>query len=96
MATGSNEEVAEELRLAYVATTRPKDFLYVLWPLRYYTKTSGMSDRHSYAQCSRFFSDAVKASMELVSPDGALSAEELHEETKGSNRVADRLLDLWK
>ena len=34
MSTGSDEdiEIEEELRLAYVAMTRARDFLYVLWP----------------------------------------------------------------
>ncbi|MCX6013345.1 MAG: ATP-dependent helicase, partial [Chloroflexi bacterium] len=49
MATGSKDQIDEELRLAYVAMTRARDFLYVLWPLRYYSKT--FSDKHVYAQC---------------------------------------------
>jgi superfamily I DNA/RNA helicase len=36
MATGSTEEVEEELRLFYVALTRAKDWLYVCFPQRYY------------------------------------------------------------
>lgn len=96
MATGGDEEIEEELRLAYVATTRPKDFLYVLWPLRYYSKSAGMSDRHSYAQCSRFFSDAVKATMELVSSDGKTAEDENKAPETGKVNLANRLLDLWK
>ena len=38
MATGSEEEVAEERRLFYVALTRARDFLEVCMPLRYYAK----------------------------------------------------------
>jgi DNA helicase-2/ATP-dependent DNA helicase PcrA len=67
MSTGTAEEIEEELRLTYVAMTRARDFLYVLWPLRYYTKSAGgMTDRHSYAQRSRFLTDEVVATMEKV------------------------------
>ncbi|MFC1971425.1 ATP-dependent helicase, partial [Chloroflexota bacterium] len=64
MATGSDKEIEEELRLAYVAMTRARDSLYVLWPQRYYLRPFGFSDRHSYAQCSRFFTDDVLGTME--------------------------------
>jgi DNA helicase-2/ATP-dependent DNA helicase PcrA len=66
MATGSQEELEEELRLTYVAMTRARDFLYLLWPLRYYTRPTGYSDRHTYAQCSRFFSAAVREGMQII------------------------------
>lgn len=68
MATGSDEDIEEELRLAYVAMTRAKNSLYVSWPLRFYSKPAGFSDRHVYSQCSRFFNDDVKQSMEIVAP----------------------------
>jgi DNA helicase-2/ATP-dependent DNA helicase PcrA len=66
MSTGSDDEIEEELRLTYVAMTRSRDFLYVLWPQRYYLRPFGLSDRHSYAQCSRFFTDEVLQAMEEV------------------------------
>jgi DNA helicase II / ATP-dependent DNA helicase PcrA len=68
LATGSEEEIEEELRLTYVATTRARDYLYVLWPLRYYSKSGGLSDNHSYAQCCRFFTGDVTQTMECISP----------------------------
>jgi DNA helicase-2/ATP-dependent DNA helicase PcrA len=64
LSTGSDQEIAEELRLAYVAMTRARDFLHVLWPQRYYLRPYGPSDRHNYAQCSRFFTDKVVSTME--------------------------------
>ena len=96
MATGTAEGIDEELRLTYVAMTRAKDFLYVLWPLRYYTRSAGMSDRHSYAQCCRFFTDQVKASMECLSY--SLSPEPQHEQSTDVRRanIAGRLRDMWK
>jgi len=59
MSTGSEEEVEEELRLTYVAMTRARDYLYVTWPLRYYRSWSRFTDKHIYAQRSRFLSDRV-------------------------------------
>jgi DNA helicase-2/ATP-dependent DNA helicase PcrA len=59
MATGTVEGVEEERRLFYVACTRAKNQLYVAQPLRYYTQPRGRSDRHGYAQRSRFLGDAV-------------------------------------
>jgi len=66
MATGSDQEIEEELRLTYVAMTRARDFLYVLWPQRYYLRPFGLSDRHNYAQCSRFFTDEVLMTMDEI------------------------------
>jgi len=59
MATGRSDEIEEERRLAYVAMTRARDFLYVSWPLRYYHAWSRTTDRHDYAQRSRFIDDDV-------------------------------------
>jgi DNA helicase II / ATP-dependent DNA helicase PcrA len=69
MATGNDDEVEEELRLAYVALTRARDFLYVLWPMKYYHRWSRYTDRHSYAQLSRFFTEDVRSTMDLVELD---------------------------
>jgi DNA helicase II / ATP-dependent DNA helicase PcrA len=53
MATGSQEEIAEERRLLYVAMTRARNFLGLYFPLRYYSR-GPRSDFHSYAQLTRF------------------------------------------
>jgi len=66
MSTGSQDEIEEELRLTYVALTRARDFLYVIWPLRYYFKWYALTDAHSYAQRCRFFTDDVVTSMDEV------------------------------
>jgi DNA helicase-2/ATP-dependent DNA helicase PcrA len=65
MSTGSDEEIEEERRLFYVALTRAKDFLEVCFPLKYYQKK--WSDRHSYAQLTRFLPDSRLERFERVS-----------------------------
>jgi DNA helicase-2/ATP-dependent DNA helicase PcrA len=77
MATGRLEEIEEERRLFYVSLTRAKDWLYVCYPLRYYSYPRTFSDVHGYAQLTRFlpqsvrrFFDEVQAST-TVRPDEA-------------------------
>jgi DNA helicase II / ATP-dependent DNA helicase PcrA len=76
MATGNDEEIEEERRLLYVAMTRARDRLWCYFPLRYHVGLgrAWWSDRHSYAQRSRFLTDSVVATMEhegdpIVVPD---------------------------
>jgi DNA helicase-2/ATP-dependent DNA helicase PcrA len=66
MSTGRLEEIEEERRLFYVALTRAKDWLYVCYPLRYYTHSRGFSDVHGYAQLTRFLDERVRRSFELI------------------------------
>ena len=95
MATGSDTEIQEELRLAYVAMTRARDFLYVLWPLRYYSRSSALSDNHTYAQCSRFFTKAVVSTMERVISTGQRGEADVlaPEITRGN--ILDRITGMW-
>ncbi|MGA2321306.1 MAG: ATP-dependent helicase [Solirubrobacteraceae bacterium] len=60
MSTGSEEGVAEERRLFYVALTRARRRLHVYVPFRYYHRPRGGDDAHGYGQASRFLSDAVQ------------------------------------
>jgi DNA helicase-2/ATP-dependent DNA helicase PcrA len=94
MATGTDAEIEEELRLTYVAMTRARHHLYVLWPLRYYHKAGGMGDNHSYAQLCRFFTPDVVSTMECVT-----GAEEKPADAPAQDlpprRIADRIADLW-
>jgi DNA helicase II / ATP-dependent DNA helicase PcrA len=64
MAAGSEAEIEEELRLAYVAMTRARDFLYISWPLRYYFRKHKTGDGYGFAQLSRFFNPAVCETLE--------------------------------
>jgi DNA helicase-2/ATP-dependent DNA helicase PcrA len=69
MSTGSEEAVEEERRLFYVALTRARDFLEVCFPLKYYVKGRGLSDRHSFAQLTRFLPESITDRFERVRLD---------------------------
>lgn len=74
MATGSAEEIEEELRLFYVALTRAKNHLYVCQPQRYYHANRGSyTDRHSFAQLTRFLPPPIRTFFEarLANPCNA-------------------------
>jgi len=95
LACGSEDELEEELRMTYVAMTRARDFLYVLWPLRYYHKWYRYGDSHSFAQLSRFFTPEVRECMDSVhlapGPD-----EEAFPESGYDGGIAARLREMWK
>lgn len=63
----NEKELEEERRLAYVAMTRARDYLYITWPMRVYQRWGGMADRHGYSQLSRFITDEVRASCTSLS-----------------------------
>ena len=96
MATGSAEEIEEERRLAYVAMTRARDFLYVTWPLRYYHRWNAMGDRHVYAQRSRFLTDEVVAACETVEMTAGAPAEDEASDHTGPGDIAARLRARWE
>jgi DNA helicase-2/ATP-dependent DNA helicase PcrA len=60
MAAGTEESIAEERRLFYVALTRARRRLHVYAPFRYYHRPRGGDDAHGYGQASRFLTDAVQ------------------------------------
>jgi DNA helicase II / ATP-dependent DNA helicase PcrA len=93
LATGDDDEIEEELRLTYVAMTRARDFLYVLWPLRFYTRSFG--DSHVYAQLCRFFTPEVLATMNSVAHDGAGQKDEEHLSEGADGRIMDRIREMW-
>jgi DNA helicase-2/ATP-dependent DNA helicase PcrA len=61
MSAGSEEGIAEERRLFYVALTRARRRLHVYVPMRYYHRPRGGDDAHGYGQASRYLTDAVQA-----------------------------------
>jgi DNA helicase-2/ATP-dependent DNA helicase PcrA len=66
MSTASDDQIEEERRLFYVALTRAKDFLEVLFPLKYYHKKHRTGDRHSYAQLTRFLPEPILTHFERI------------------------------
>jgi DNA helicase-2/ATP-dependent DNA helicase PcrA len=70
MALGSQEGLAEERRLFYVAVTRARDELYLYSPLRMHIHRSIRDDRHGYAQISRFLDTRAQALCEVVEAAG--------------------------
>jgi DNA helicase-2/ATP-dependent DNA helicase PcrA len=60
MSAGTEEGVAEERRLLYVALTRARRRLHVYVPFRYYHRPHGGDDAHGYGKASRFLTDAVQ------------------------------------
>jgi DNA helicase-2/ATP-dependent DNA helicase PcrA len=66
MATGTAEGVDEERRLFYVALTRARSHLHIYAPLRYHHgDPGGWTDRHSYAQRTRFLPPELDGLMDL-------------------------------
>jgi DNA helicase-2/ATP-dependent DNA helicase PcrA len=60
MSLASEEGLAEERRLFYVALTRARRRLHVYVPGRYYHRPRGRDDAHGYAKTSRFLTAAVQ------------------------------------
>jgi DNA helicase-2/ATP-dependent DNA helicase PcrA len=76
MATGSAAEIEEELRLFYVALTRARDQLHVCHPLRYYhASRHAFSDKHGYAQRTRFIPPKLTNYFEPYVPDQSLDGQ---------------------
>jgi len=96
MSTGSDEAIEEELRLTYVAMTRARDFLYVLWPQRYYFRPLGLSDKHNYAQCSRFITDEVLETMDEVVLGRKIDRTDTPIQTDTKEDLTTRIRDIWK
>jgi DNA helicase-2/ATP-dependent DNA helicase PcrA len=67
MATGDDAQIEEERRLFYVALTRARDFLEVVFPLKHYHKKWSTGDRHTYAQLTRFLPETIVEAFERVS-----------------------------
>lgn len=94
MATDSEENIEEELRLTYVAMTRARDYLCVTWPLRFYSRPQGVADRYGFGQRSRFFSADVVATMQVV----AASSDEEDSECEGLDMridVHEKMRGMW-
>jgi DNA helicase-2/ATP-dependent DNA helicase PcrA len=68
MALSTDDGLAEEHRLFYVAVTRARDELSIYTPLRMPHHRFGRDDRHSYAPASRFLTDDAMQTLDVVQP----------------------------
>ena len=93
LATGDDDEIEEELRLAYVAMTRARDFLYILWPLRFYTRNFG--DSHVYTQLCRFFTSGVLDTMDRIVCRDTECQEDEHAPDMMNHGIMDKIKDMW-
>ena len=64
MALHDPDGLAEEARLFYVAVTRARDLLAIYAPRRMHRDRGAYSDRHVYAQPSRFLTTAAMATLD--------------------------------
>jgi DNA helicase-2/ATP-dependent DNA helicase PcrA len=68
MSTASEEGIAEERRLFYVALTRARRKLAVYVPARYYHRPGARDDAHGLGQASRFLSKNVQDLFDVCGP----------------------------
>lgn len=95
MAVTDQAGVDEERRLFYVAMTRAKDRLYVLFPLRYYRTRQARGDLHHYAQLTRFLAEGPKTFFEQRAAAGFIDRGEGR--PAGVVKKVDELLKgLWE
>lgn len=89
LATGDPEQIEEERRLLYVATTRARDELYMHVPLRFHHHRNRFDDAHTMGQRSRFLTPNVVAAMREVT-ETDLGPVDVHtgEMVRGGHAVA--------
>ncbi len=96
MSLGTPEGLEEERRLFYVAVTRARKNLAIYVPLRYHHHR--VRDDHSWAQPSRFLSDAVRSTLsEVAHGDGALDTkgEDSPLVVESFSAVSRHISELW-
>jgi DNA helicase-2/ATP-dependent DNA helicase PcrA len=92
MSAGSEQGVAEERRLLYVALTRARRRLHVYVPLRYYHRPSGRDDAHGYGKASRFLSDPVQGLFTVTRALAPPPAGDLEHPSRGRIEVSSDAL----
>jgi ATP-dependent DNA helicase UvrD/PcrA len=80
--------------LFYVALTRAKDFLEVCVPLKYYVKKRGLTDRHSYAQLTRFLPDSIVDRFERVSLEPRVTPD-AKARVEAATKIKKQIAQMW-
>lgn len=94
MATGSDAEIEEERRLFYVALTRARDFLEVIFPLKYYHKKHRTGDKHSYAQLTRFLPESILPHFERVNLQPKVSVD-VNGKVTAQSDIRKKIAAMW-
>jgi DNA helicase-2/ATP-dependent DNA helicase PcrA len=89
-----DEGLEEERRLFYVAITRAKDWLYVLYPLRYYYKRYPQGDGYALAQLTRFLTPEVVSLLDARVAD-VEGMEELPLDIPTETDIRGRISERW-
>ncbi len=95
LATGDAAQIEEERRLLYVACTRAKDWLYVLFPLRYYHRKHRLGDGHSYAQLTRFIPPQVAQFFDRTSVVSDQNEEEIAGKRATARDIRESIRSMW-
>lgn len=95
MAIGTEDGVEEERRLAYVAVTRARRALHVLYPLRFHHNRFRKDDAHSMALLSRFFVDALDAFDRDSTPRENAGRAGTESAQESSEILSTGLAELW-
>jgi DNA helicase-2/ATP-dependent DNA helicase PcrA len=94
MALTTKDGLEEELRLLYVAVTRPRRTLHLYVPLRYYHRPRGRDDAHGYGKPSRFLTEAVRQHCDVERADHELG--HAAPAPRATSRVNVTLDHLWR
>jgi DNA helicase-2/ATP-dependent DNA helicase PcrA len=97
LATGSEREIEEEMRLLYVAMTRARDHLDLLIPQRFYVSgQSGSGDRHVYASRSRFIPNRLLPHFQQITwPEAEIQTAARDETRQAAVDLAAKMRAMW-
>ncbi|MBS0349247.1 MAG: ATP-dependent helicase [Proteobacteria bacterium] len=97
LATGSEREIEEEMRLLYVAMTRAKDHLDLYVPQRFYVSgQSATGDRHVYASRTRFIPNRLLDHFETCTwPETTPDTPAKAETRQAAVDLAARMRSMW-
>jgi DNA helicase-2/ATP-dependent DNA helicase PcrA len=94
--TGKPELIEEERRLLYVAMTRARNELHLCAPLKFQvTQQPKTGDKHVYGAKSRFMTDRVLDTCEMISVRTTVGVENLKAGEEATVDVVAQLKEMW-